>query len=386
MTISLYSYLNALLWSLLLLLCIRIFRKKYTLTTGYESRILMILYLACMVRLLFPVDVVFSIGINLSGFYSVLFRYLILNKIHMVFFKCSIFELLCVLFSLVALIKIVIFITEYLHTKRLFNACLPYDHPDLALIHQRMYRYYPKIPNVRILQSPVLPTPVAIGIFQKIIVLPLKNFSSEELFYILLHEYSHFIRYDLVIKLFFNLFSCMFWWFPFISFSRKDLSHTIEIECDLQSIRNLNDSEQLSYVSTLLSVLTEQNSKKPAPYTASFALRESDINLFERFHMIFHYSKIPKNTFKNIMLPVFFSICFLFSYLFAPIPSYTPSTAEIEAEGAVSITPKNTYLIQKNKTYYIFFKNSNPVWISQEQAEQMLNNGFVLKETGLPSD
>ena len=79
---------------------------------------------------------------------------------------------------------------------------------------------------------PGLDIPFGIGVFQKRIFLPDKEYSESELFYILKHEYTHFCNHDLVVKMLVNLFCCVFWWNPFVYLLQNDITEILELKCD----------------------------------------------------------------------------------------------------------------------------------------------------------
>ncbi len=54
-----------------------------------------------------------------------------------------------------------------------------------------------------------------------------------ELRYVLLHEYTHFLNHDTVVKLLVTLFCIIFWWNPVVYLLQKDLEQNLEIKCDL---------------------------------------------------------------------------------------------------------------------------------------------------------
>lgn len=387
MKISLYSYVTALMWGVVLALCIRVFRKRWRLTSPGNSLLLSFLYILCMLRMLLPLDISYSTGVKCRGFYSFAIDYLVLRKFPIFQWEISVFGLTCILLYGVSGIKLLKFLRNYGRAKRLFDGCLPYIHGDLDRINGRLERELSKIPRVRILASPAVQTPIAMGILKKIIVLPDLSYTEKELYYILQHEYAHFTRHDVALKLLSNLFACIFWWFPFAAFSRKDFAHITELGCDLQVCKGISMSEKIEYAQVLMATLKRMQEPALSPdfsAAVSFALREEEGNLKERFSLLLEQNPAPVNKTRQFVLSAFFAAVFLFSYRFMPIPSYDPDLAEIEQDGAIAITPESTYLIMIDNEYYAVVRGGEPDLIPEKVAEDLLKQKIPLKEDIVP--
>lgn len=82
------------------------------------------------------------------------------------------------------------------------------------------------------------------GVLHKRIILPDRDYTETELRYVLLHEYTHFLNHDTVVKLLVTLFCMIFWWNPVVYLLQKDLEQTLEIKCDLSVARTLDEQER----------------------------------------------------------------------------------------------------------------------------------------------
>ena len=65
------------------------------------------------------------------------------------------------------------------------------------------------------------------------IYLPKCEYSEEELYYILLHECTHFANGDLYIKWLTQICRCLCWWNPLVYKMQDMLEKNLEIRCDL---------------------------------------------------------------------------------------------------------------------------------------------------------
>jgi hypothetical protein len=115
----------------------------------------------------------------------------------------------------------------------------------------------------RLIKSTYATTPMLIGIFKPIIVLPDSEYSSEHLHGILLHELTHMRRFDVVVK-WLSLFSCAVHWFnPLVWITRREIDRACELACDEVVIRGMDANNKQNYGETLIAV--SSNKKIPLP-------------------------------------------------------------------------------------------------------------------------
>ncbi|MCD8018920.1 MAG: M56 family metallopeptidase [Clostridiales bacterium] len=87
------------------------------------------------------------------------------------------------------------------------------------------------------------------------IYLPEYHYDEEELYYIILHEYTHWKRKDIWKKALMIFCCIVIWWNPAIHFMRKEVSQLLEFECDKYLAENLSDEEVMNYLDTLLNCI-----------------------------------------------------------------------------------------------------------------------------------
>ncbi|MCW8092730.1 M56 family metallopeptidase [Alteromonas sp. ASW11-130] len=103
-----------------------------------------------------------------------------------------------------------------------------------------------KFNDIPVVCSPNASSPMAIGIFNPVIVLPdkfIKHMVSQQLMPILLHEKAHIQRGDLWVGALQEVLALIFWWSPVV----RSLNHKIhiyrELSCDIRAVRNLKNSK-----------------------------------------------------------------------------------------------------------------------------------------------
>lgn len=135
--------------------------------------------------------------------------------------------------------------------------------------------------NVRVWEN--VASPFMTGVFRSTLILPKTELSSEQLHNILRHEMTHFKRHDILYKWFAEFVKCVHWFNPTSWYVSKQIAAECEISCDMAVTKNMTGSEEMSYVSTILSLLPTGKSKQ-LPLTTQMA--SSKKFLKRRFIMI----------------------------------------------------------------------------------------------------
>ena len=135
--------------------------------------------------------------------------------------------------------------------------------------------------NVRVWES--IASPFMTGVIKPTLILPKAKLSDEQLHNILCHEMTHFKRRDILYKCFAEFVKCVHWFNPVIWYVTRQIATECEISCDIAVTKNMSDSEEMSYINTILSLLPTGKSKQ-LPLTTQMA--SSKKILKRRFIMI----------------------------------------------------------------------------------------------------
>lgn len=95
-------------------------------------------------------------------------------------------------------------------------------------------------------------TPITLGVFCPMIVLPDRAYTDGELHYILLHETTHVRRLDVAYKWLMLLAVSAHWFNPLVRGVNRLVDRACEQACDAAVVRDLSESERLAYCETLL--------------------------------------------------------------------------------------------------------------------------------------
>ena len=109
--------------------------------------------------------------------------------------------------------------------------------------------------NLNILKCKIINTPMVMGLFKPILLLPDKNYSSESLYIILNHELIHFKRKDTLYKLLMFLANAIHWFNPIIYIMVNKANKNLELFCDDEVIKDKDVNFKKQYSNILLSTM-----------------------------------------------------------------------------------------------------------------------------------
>lgn len=217
MTITLYSCINSIIITIVLLFFIRFIRQHYTFTNTTEVQLFTKLYILCFIRLFFPIDFRFTIGISLKGLFSFLFELIVYKEFNLFNTSFTLLSCIAICVMLISLFKVIAFVEHYYTLLHSINKQSLSELQLSDYVFNKLEKAFPILPQCKILRAPFITTPLVIGIHKKRILLPTTIYSETTLYYILLHEFTHLYCKDLYKKLVLEILSSFFWWIPFVS-------------------------------------------------------------------------------------------------------------------------------------------------------------------------
>lgn len=177
--------------------------------------------------------------------------------------------------------------------------------------------------------------PCVFGVFRPYIVVPDRNYSSKEIYYILKHEMLHFYRGDMAIRILCEILKSVYWWNPLIYVLANLVVDMQEINVDFEIIRKLPDLEQLDYSDCLVSVIRADVYRKRNPYMAGFKKGSPSVTHKRIGLMLKSLNMSGRKTVASIMLSVLV-ICLITLcpsvFIFEP---YSIPEADIEGSAGV---------------------------------------------------
>lgn len=106
-------------------------------------------------------------------------------------------------------------------------------------------------------------SPMVLGFWHPVLVLPKEDYSREESFYILKHELIHLRRHDVLVKFLLLLARDFHWFNPVVYLMHREAVVDMEIACDEAVVRGEAFEQRKAYTETLMSNLHRQRSRGP---------------------------------------------------------------------------------------------------------------------------
>ncbi|MBE6651276.1 MAG: M56 family metallopeptidase [Ruminococcaceae bacterium] len=139
--------------------------------------------------------------------------------------------------------------------------------------------------------SGITTSPLMTGVFKPLLLLPDIVLSEEQLNNIIIHEMTHYKRHDMLVKWFSVAVKCLHFFNPAVYFICRQLDEECEFSCDASVVKDMTRESELSYVNTIIVLLSENNSKCFPMTTGMAGSKEA---LKKRFLLIKNKKRISK--------------------------------------------------------------------------------------------
>lgn len=176
-------------------------------------------------------------------------------------------------------------------------------------------------------------TPMIIGFFNPMLLLPSQQFSDKDLTIIFKHELIHFRRHDLWYKLLLLITNSLHWFNPIVYYMIYTANKDIELVCDEEVVEGMDLQYKKHYCQTILSIVHNYELRRT---TLSTCFKHGKKSTLERLSNILNL-KIKK-TGALMFLSVSLSIVISGSLI-----SFTSAQVAAEMIENIVIPQKNTY-------------------------------------------
>ena len=378
MQITIFSFLSALLWSSLLIVAIYLLRHtRFKQHFGVLPMVL--LYLFCAVRLFLPLE--FSHTLIAADDVIYPYIYNLLTQKHIMLANKPLVLILCAVWLLGFCVLLFRFARQYRKAIRsVEHYAEPWDERTNTLLKQVQQQTRRTI-KVQGYIATSVESAFGIGVIRKRIILPNKDYTEAELRYVLLHEYTHFLNHDTVVKLLVTLFCIIFWWNPVVYLLQKDLEQNLEIKCDLSVARTLCSKERAEYLRTILALMKQSDRKHRIPFAAAALFRtDADAAIKERFETVMACSANRRNRVASAVFTSVFTVLLIASYTVLPQPQFAaPKSTEPQT---VDFNSDTAYIKQDHVgEYWLCIQNEQPIRLTEEDVEFYKRLNFqIIKE------
>lgn len=382
MHITLFSFVTAVLLSSLLIVVLYLSRKSVKTIRMLNFGYLACLYLFCLGRMFFSVELPFAAVICAPSLMNPLHD---VNEANLPMMEGAflVSDLLLLVWAVGSILLFAQFLIRYHRGKRDIDRLPKQENQVLQKILDELQRGNKRPIPIQVLCCSGLSTPCGIGLLRRQILLPSQEYTEEELFHILSHELQHFQTHDLLVKWMIRVFQCLFWWNPLVYLLGKDMDQVLEIKCDLSVVKNYSRQETLAYMRTIKNQLEQAiHTEKIVPVaSASLVGNFAMSNVEERF--LYLAESLKPNQRKELSKPAFavlFVALIMASYSFVLQSSYEAPELDENGEKIQYRKEDEIKLLHKKDGSYQEICQDELVKIPNYIAEEMIEQGVSVIE------
>ncbi len=390
MKFTFFSFVMAVIWSGVLFSIIALLQKNARTIRYLSIKMIFAVYIVSIFRFLFPVEFPFTVIVGDRELYAPIYRALCLDTYSIGSWEFSLVHVVVACWLIGSIIHIYRFYRRY---RNFWRQALLSDRPDETQ-QQQLDRVWEQLSSQKQCQKRFLvrytnlaDVPMGFGVRRPIILLPKAEYTDTEMYYILLHECSHFSKRDSLIKIAMEFLCDIFWWNVSAGVVRESMDEMLEIRCDTVVMEKAGYEQKRDYLDTLKNSLYRmkelQDSRKSLTAT-SLLTTDKKKQLSKRFALIADPPKELTGIRKAVSWVAFTVVMggtLLLSYSFIWQPAYDTPRTEIMTDNTKVIyesTPDNTWLlVDEENCYYITGQfNGSRTEISFENAQRMIEEGF----------
>ena len=337
-------------------------------TKSQHLWILAALIILSLLRCFLPIEVHGSMTINCWSIYP----YITSIIEHKISGSLTIGRSLCLFSLLVSIGFLIVQVTEVSRQLHLIQKVKKFP-ADLRIseLAKRAANALKYKKEVHVHITTLFPTPVMIGFFSPVILIPESIIQMEDqaIEYILRHEVSHYIKGDVWIKLFIQFFVCILWWNPAVYLLRRSINQLLELRSDHFACKSLTDFQKTEFASVLLKTLKGTAKHRKKMLTAGFIGHYYSSYLTQRIKMLSSPMPHRCSTKANLLTLFVCLLLYLGSYSFILQPATHPQELT-DGSGYTLLTPDNAWLVPAdNNQFEIWLNGEYYATISHESAK-----------------
>lgn len=385
MSFSLFSLLMSVLFSTAFILAIHALRNQPFFLKSFGVHTLLIMYGLCFFRMVFVIELPITVPVELRGAFSHTYARVRQYQVPVGSSSVGIADILIFIWSVVGAALFVRLIWREHISRKQLSTC----HKNRSYAAERALAKVRKKSADRVFVSvcvcPSIDTPMGLGLFQKWIYLPDEEYTQEELYYIMKHEYTHFCNRDGTVKLLTILLCCVFWWNPAVYLLKKDVEQILEIKCDVNATEDFSKKQRLEYLLTIVRTLKgspELTDGSSPPFMATgLAFRTEHDDIKERFELITKATKRFGMRYQAAFIGLAVLMTVL-SYSFVLQPAFDPPVEDIYTDNTVQEWElSDIYLIQhRDSNFSIVFANKETYRINDNTARMYIKAGVEVRK------
>lgn len=330
---------------LLFLLCVFMGRKKTISRVG--PGFVIGVWLVASVRMFFPIEWGYTYSIYFEKVFTTIREFL---KYRIIVGEKGpeIWKLLLMIWFLGSLFLGIYKIRCYKRSSRMLHILPEISRERLKGIWtEEFVKKYPEVERLKFVEFDHTVSPFLAGVKHPVVVLPEREFTDQELIYIVGHEVMHYRNHDIFWKILTEVLCTIYWWNPVFAFMEKRLFQMIEIKNDRELTKEMNTKEKSGYLDCLMSIVRDACGITPVG-TVGFSKNDRKM-LMQRVEFIVSPGKQKKMsqiaTGIVVAVLLFLSTAVVFEPTY-PIPD-TPGDG-------LELTEDTGYLVENGDVYDIY--------------------------------
>lgn len=284
----------------------------------YSAKWRYMLWIAISVRLLLPFSFASHLNIQLRLPSTVTSRLiytapikeplLITDQVYVPDLGYSLGEILFLIYIVGAVINLAFEIFSYIRfCQNILRWSNKTSNDEIETILKEVQKRLNIKQNVTLIISKKASSPMLVGLFKPVLILPVGIYSNAELLMILTHELVHLKRHDIWYKTILMFTRAVHWFNPFIYFMIKHANKDMEQSCDDNVLKDASVELKKFYCSIILK-MASLNNDALSPVFSTNIISDKE-NLESRIKDIFDNTKKGKGilTLTTIMLLILIS-------------------------------------------------------------------------------
>ena len=256
MSLTIYSFITAVLCFNLFVFVFRLLRVRLDIYSGFNFYPIAFVIFLTIARLLMPVELPLTQEINVSIILPAVQLFL-QSGILGGSFPVSYFAFIVSIAVSVSVFLFIKYIGNLLTDSKYLHNLQHTDNDRLVTLLSEVIKETKAIkPHVGIVVLSGIGNPMLCGLTNPVILLPEKSLGlcDADIKAILRHEWQHYLNKDLWIKTLTTVLCCIMWWNPAVYLLKSNLDKTLELKCDLDVARYMSDEEKLCYMQSLVNL------------------------------------------------------------------------------------------------------------------------------------
>lgn len=378
MDISPFAFFTALLWSGLFITLFHSCRRNNLFITKVGIFVLFFLIAVSAFRMLFTIELPFTFVVRSPFFLTNLQDFLNTEFV----LDLAVVHFLLGSWATIALILLVDYVkVMYKNIRSLKTVYYKIDVESQKILEQIADgSKCKKIPTS--IRCNDIAGPFIFDYAKPMIYLPDYDYSEQDLYNVLLHEWVHFYHRDAWIKILVQLFCIVFWWNPLVYIMQADVIQILEMNCDRTAAKILkkNNRKVTSYTETIINMVRQQKTVKKKVSISTFLSKmfytekQGEEDLKQRFIILLRSEKMEVDKKAVALFVTAVLSLFAFSFTFVIQPENPMPTFN----GAVD-TSAMFLQLEEDGSYGLYINGVYKGVVAPEKIESFIEAGVPIK-------